>query len=801
MANDNVIGLSISLDTSSLKAGLLDAGRRMQETAAQFKENTAGMDDWRKSTTGLTAKLKQLNSNLDIQKAVLELMEKEYKENTNGQDDMSKKAVELRTSIANQKAAIAQTTKSIEKYTGELENVSKAEKQAEKSGKTVNEVFKDQKEATKQVNEGFTVMKGTVANLVATGITKLISGFKQLITTALASAEATREYREDIGKLESAFTRSNKSTKSANKAYQELYSAIGETDTAVEAAQQIALLAKSEEDVAKWSKLATGVVGTFGDALKPETFYEAANETLNLGKATGAFTQMLEQTGISVEDFDEHLATLNTEEEKQAYMLAVSEKALGKAGEAYEKVNADIIKARKETAAYTEKQAELGAKMEPVVSTINRFKTELLDVILQNVNFEEVANKVNEVLTKFKDEIIPKVIEGFKWLKDNLPEIKASVIALGTAFATLRIVSIVTGIVKAVKAWTVATKGLTLAQKALNLVQKANPIGIIITLVTTLVTTIIYLWNTNEKFRNAIIKIWDGIVKGIKVAIDAVVKVFNSVIDFVKNNWQALLLFLVNPFAGAFKLIWDHSEKFRNFWIGLWNNIKSTFNTFTTWLSTSISNIGTWFVNLKNKITNTFSNIGSWFTEKFTQAWNGIKNAFSKVGTFFSGIWDTIKTKFTDIGQKVGDSISTAFKTAVNSLLSTAETVLNKPIKAINELREVINKVPGVNISKLKEFTLPRMAKGGVVDKATLGIFGEDGQEAVIPLERNLGWIKKISAQLIKDMNNINSLSGVSNSVTNNRNFTQIINAPQQPPIDELYRRTGSLLKLDKVVV
>lgn len=774
--SDNVIGLAIGLDTSSLKAGLQDAGRRLKETSAQFKEQTSGIDDWSKSTVGLGAKLKQLNTNLAIQSAALELMEKEYRENTKGQDDMSAKAVKLRTDIANQKVAIAQTERSIEKYSKSLEELENSQQDTEKAVVDTNKSLKDQEAASQRVSDGFTIMKGVVANLIATGISKLASGFKNLISSALQSSEATREYREDIGKLEASFARSNKSSESANKAYQKLYSTIGETDTAVEAAQQISLLAKSEEDVAKWSKLATGVVGTFGDALKVETFYEAANETLNLGKATGAFTQMLEQTGINVEDFDNHLASLKTEEEKQAYMLAVSEKALGKAGEAYEKVNADVIKAREESAAFTKTQAELGAKMEPVNSAITSFKNELLQLIIKNVDFEKVAKKVNEILTKFKDEVLPKVIEGFEWVKDNLPEIKTAVVALGSAFVGLKVASIITGIVKAMKTWTVATKGMTVAQKALNLVMKANPLGIVITLVTALVGVITYLWKTNEGFRDAVIKIWEKIKNAFSVAVEFIKNLFYKALDFIKSYF----MFYIN----LYKTIWNGLI---SFFSSLWNGIKNIF-----------SKVGQWFTNVftsaKNGIVNAFNSVLGFFQN----LWTRIKNVFSSVGSFFGGIWNTIKEKFTDIGQKIGESISGAFKKAINGVLKTAEKVLNAPIKAINSLLDKVKEV--VNIPKLKTFDLPRMAKGGVVDKATLGIFGEDGQEAVIPLERNLGWIKKISAQLIKDMNELNNISSSSNNINNTRNFTQIINAPKQPPIDELYRRAGSLIKMDKVV-
>jgi hypothetical protein len=92
----------------------------------------------------------------------------------------------------------------------------------------------------------------------------------------IAAIEGSREYRTEMGKLDAAYAAANYGTETAAAAYKTLVGVIGETDQSVEAAQQIALLANSEKDVAQWAGLAAGVVGKFGDALQPETFYESA---------------------------------------------------------------------------------------------------------------------------------------------------------------------------------------------------------------------------------------------------------------------------------------------------------------------------------------------------------------------------------------------------------------------------------------------------------------------------------------------------------------------------------------------
>jgi hypothetical protein len=92
-----------------------------------------------------------------------------------------------------------------------------------------------------------------------------------------------------------------------------------------------------------------------------------------------------------------------------------------------------------------------------------------------------------------------------------------------------------------------------------------NPVGLVVAAIAGIVAALVTLWNTNEGFRNAVISAGQAIVSFVKGAVNTVVGFFNGVVDFVQNNWQGLLLTLVNPFAGAFKLIYDNCEEFRNF--------------------------------------------------------------------------------------------------------------------------------------------------------------------------------------------------------------------------------------------
>lgn len=379
-SQNNYIGVAMGLDVTDLKAGLSEANKRIQEANSEFKRASSGMEDWTKSTEGLNAKIKQLDTVLGAQKSKLAGLEAEYNNLDKTSANYEEQARKLRIQINNQKAVVNATEKELENYKDTLKKAKDGtidlERVSLRAGKAVDQVGDGAEEGGKNLDGLKGVAKGVGGVLV--GLASAVAG---VVTSFFSLAESTREYREDLSKLGAAFKGSGLSAESAKSTYMDLYKVIGETDTAVEASQQIALLANSEKEAAQWAELASGVVGTFGDALKAETFYEAANETMKLGEATGAYVQMLEGTGMSVDAFNAGLQACTTEEEKQAYMLQISEQALGKAGEAYNELNKDVLNAQEAQAKLTDVMAELGAIAEPIMTTLKLLVVDLLEAI------------------------------------------------------------------------------------------------------------------------------------------------------------------------------------------------------------------------------------------------------------------------------------------------------------------------------------------------------------------------------------------------------------------------------------
>lgn len=133
-------------------------------------------------------------------------------------------------------------------------------------------------------------------------------------------------------------------------------------------------------------------------------------------------------------------------------------------------------------------------------------------------------------------------------------------------------------------------------------------------------------------------------------------------------------------------------------------------------------------------------------------------------------------------------------------MIETVENALNAIPSAINAMIDEINKLPGVEIGTIPTVSLPRLAKGGIVDRATLAEIGENGAEAIIPLERNKAGLKKIAA-LIADEIGTGALGAGSIKGGNVYNFTQTNNSPKSLSRYEIYRQTKNLINAAKLGV
>ena len=597
------------------------------------------------------------------------------------------------------------------------------------ANKALEDTSQKAKTSSQETQDAFAKIGG-VATKVASGIA---TAGAALGGAWMAAIEGTREYRTQMGMLEATFQTNKHSTESAKKTFTELNAVLGDSGQATEAAQHLALLTDNEKELQTWTDICTGVYATFGESLPIEGLTEAANHTAKIGEVQGSLADALEWSGISVDEFNEQLAKCSTEQERQKLITDTLNKTYKASSDQYKKTNKDVMDAEKAQQKLTDAMAELGKIGEPILTAIKTKVAEMASAAIPHL--ENFVNKVKDVA---------------KWVKDNQDTIDkwvAVILGAGTSIGTFLLIlnwgTIMTAAANAIKVVRTAILGM-------NAAMLANPIALIVAALVGLVVAFVYLWNNVEGFRAFWIKVWEAVKSAASTA------------------WK----FISNTFSN----------------IGSW--FKEKFQQVQKWGKDAMDKTKQWFVDTYKKITSTFSNIGGWFRDKFRSAWSSIKSVFSGWGTFFGGLWTQIKSKFSSIGSSLGTSMGNAVKSGLNKALTTIEKAINKGIGLINSAIALANKLPGVNVGKVSKISLPRLARGGVLEKGQIGLLEGSGAEAVVPLEHNRAWLSRVA----EDLHEMQSNNNTTSTQQLERLLKQVVLLLEQPTKQQIVLDSGVLV-------
>ena len=781
------------VDISELKKGIQEANRQIRLANAEFKAASSGMDDWGKSTDGISAKIKQLetvllneNKKLASLKEQLKLVEKEQGANSKG-------AEELRISIANQQATVNKVEKSLNDHKTkliELENEQKnagkaadeqktsysqlsdkiAEQQDEleslknkyagivleqgKSSKEAKSLAKEIKLLSKELNSnadelkkaddaadnltselkdidnaaektenGFTILKATLANLASEGIKKVVDGLKELGTQLLT--DGTNAYAQFAAATGTAADAMDAYKTAIENVYKDNF---GESLEDVATKMAKVKEVTKEIDASKLEDMTKKVItleevfdmdivetlrgvnaltehfGVSGETALDLIAYGAQkglNYTDELGDNISEYAGKFNEAGYSV---TEYFQLLKNGVEGGAYNLdkvndAINEvttrladgtiaDGLGsfsestknvfeawKKGEATQKeVINSIVKDIQDTTNEQEKMnkaalafgtmAEDGGtkfieSLTPVGNTFDDVKGKAEE--LANVKYDTPAAELSGVGRTLKVDLMQPLIEKMlptiekisDWCVENVPDIVEKVqdivtktkeainvidkispalASLGVALAGLAlagVISNVNGVATAMAKAVMSTKLMTAAQWLLNVAMSANPITLVVIAIASLTTGFVLLWKKSEKFRNFWIGLWEGLKNTV-----------NIVVEWIKKNWKTMLLFLVNPLAGIFKLCYDHFDGFRE------------------------------------KVDNVVKSVKDFFTE----LWDSTKEVITKIKDFFTNTWNSIADAISTVWEKIKEIFSPAakwFSELFSSLWATVTSIVN----------------------------------------------------------------------------------------------------------------------------
>lgn len=263
---------------------------------------------------------------------------------------------------------------------------------------------------------------------------------------------------------------------------------------------------------------------------------------------------------------------------------------------------------------------------------------------------------------------------------------------------------------------------------------------------------------------NTIKAVFEAIWNAIKTLINTVWNAIKTTISTVINTISTIISTVLNTIKTTFSTIF---ESIKNTVTTIFNAIKSTISTvinaISTTISTVLNTIKTTFSTVWNAIKTTVATvinaIKTTISNVMATIQTGISTALNSIKTAWSNIWEGMKTTVINIFNGIWNGI----KGVINSIIGGIEKMANGVINGINGMINAMNNlsfdvpdwVPGIggetfgfNIGTIGTISIPRLAKGGVVDQATLAMIGEAGQEAVVPLENNTGWIDKIAAKI-----------------------------------------------------
>ena len=544
------------------------------------------------------------------------------------------------------------------------------------------------------------------------------------------------------------------------------------------------------------------VTGSFADTIN---WCKDANE--GLGKALSgnkeaqkAYNDALEE-GLPVEDaFNEALAKITDEQERADVVAKFLNDTYGESKKTYDETAGSILDANEAELQLKDTQAQLGETMQPVNTALTDMKNQALSAITPLVEalangFMDLYNWMNKNPTAMKivTAVVIALATAFGVLATALAiqglitGVTKAIAFLNTTLLANPIVLIVAAIAGLVAAfiylwnncesfrqfWINLWEGI---KSAFSVVVEWIKVaaGHIADFFVAAWNKIKEIWNGVTSFFSAI---WDGIkavfsvvsaVLGayfssawevIKLVWSVVVSYFKTIweniklvfsvvktvlVGFFQNAWNGIKV-VWNAVTGYFKAIWDTIKGIFSVvknvltgnWKAAWDGIKGIVNTWKNYFS------GVW-----NGIKSIFSGVGSWFKNIFNSAWSAIKGVFSNWGSFFGGLWNKIKNTFSNIGTKISSAISGSVKSGINGVISSIERTINRGIGLINGAIGLINQIPGVSVGTLSNLSLPRLAKGGIVDDPTIAEIGENGREAIIPLENNTGWLRELAREL-----------------------------------------------------
>lgn len=684
---------------STYRAALRNITQNLKEVSSELKLVSSQYDKNDTSTEALTAKQAALTHRLEEQKSKLSVLREQYEKMGSEYQQNKEKHEQLIASYNREKSELERIGRELgttsPEYKQQAEVVEKLKEQVEKStaandqnersmsrmrtqmnnaqtdiNKTASEIkdleskmgksadsgyklgksVEDAGEKARNAEGGFTVLKGTLANLAGNIITSAINGIQNLAGEAISSADALKKFESTMsfaGYDDSAISKAKDDMKTY--ADQTVY----DLDTVANTTAQLA--ANGIQDYTGLTQAAGNLNAVAGG--NAETFKSVAmvlTQTAGAGKLT---TENWNQLADAIPGASGQLQEAMLE--NGAYT--------GNFRDAMEKgqITADEFNQAIMDLGFTDAAQQAATSTSTFEGAMGNMQAAVTDGLMQiydAIGSENVTGFINGISDAVSN-VIPPIKDGISWLKDNLPTIAPLLSAIAGALGGLLVAEKITALVTAFSAWRAATEGMTIAQQLLNVAMSANPIGIVLTLIGALVAGLVVLWNTNEGFRDAVMNAWQGIK------------------DFIGNAVQAIGDFFAN--------LGTTLSQLPQMFAGLLGNVISTVAGWVSNMAAQAASAGSQFLsNVVNFVSQlpgriasflgtVISNLGSWAGQMASKGAEGARNMFNAVVNGLASLPGRVLSIGSDIVRGIWNGISGAADWLANKVASFASGILD----------------------------------------------------------------------------------------------------------------------------
>ena len=580
----------------------------------------------------------------------------------------------------------------------------------------IDDTTKKAEDSSSKIGKAFSTMgKGIIggAKIAGKAILGIGAAAATGVTAFLATAESTREYREELSKLTNMAKQVGTSSDYIKDKWMSMSAVLGDEGAVTEGLNNIMAAGfTTQESIDGITEVLEGAALKWKDTLKFEGLADGLQETLATGAATGPFAEMLERSGIVLDDFNAGLATCSTEAEKQDYIMkTLSETGLADVSKAYRDANGDMISAAEAQSKLTDKIAEIGAIAEPIMTTIKLVAVDLLDTVMPFITLigeglqgalngtagaaEKLGEGLSGGIAAVLDMVVgmlPTVISTIatmaptliQAISDSVGQILNIIQSQGPEIIDLvvdvlmELVTIITDNLPLLVE-TVVTLALALAEKIPEILPALTEA--VVDLITRLVEMLpTILPQLIEGLRNLLVGLYEQMQTLVPILIDAVISMITmlvemlptiipmlveaviSIIKAMAGYLSAIIPALVEGLVSIVQLLVEQLPVIiPQLLDGVVQIVFAIIEALPDILSALINALPAILQGIWDIIVGVFSGLISWFGDLFSQAKDKIKEVFQPIIDWFKEKWQNIKDTFSGVASWFGDLFSQAW--------------------------------------------------------------------------------------------------------------------------------------------